>query len=246
MSEIKYGLNDSLNSCDDFEQAVSDLNEVIKNDPSLVRDEKKLDEVIFIAENISVSARKILEGIEKDERFLDKKGALLSSEKIKSPDRNERYEAAVMKKKHPVSVTYHDGKLIIKTPYTFKRFYKNRTLKENYLLMFYIRAALIDWQNETKFDLFQAIETPAVLTIKRKIARWKPNELCDNDNMENGRIANEIVDALGYSDNVMTLSVFSCVEISEDAGMEFIICSEADFGRDFATIRGTQTTKNDK
>jgi hypothetical protein len=107
-------------------------------------------------------------------------------------------------------------------------------MKENYILMNYVRAALIRWQEENGADLFQTLKPPLTVMIIRKGPAYDRQKICDNDNLENGRIVNEIMEALGCSDNAMVLDLYSCFRITEDAedfGMEFVVFPREDFAR---------------
>ena len=127
----------------------------------------------------------------------------------------------------PVSVAYVDGILRIKTPLTFKRMYKDNSLKENYMLMNYVQIALKDYEEKNGL-LFDKVDVPIVAIIKRKSNTFYSNKICDNDNLENGRIINSIASALGQSDNVMIMDIYSCFRIckqKEEVGTEFIFTS---------------------
>ncbi len=132
-----------------------------------------------------------------------------------------------------VRVEFDGRTLRVHTPFTFKRFYRDSSMKENYILMNYVRAALIKWQEENGTDLFQALKPPLTVMIIRKGPAYDRQKICDNDNLENGRIVNEIMEALGCSDNAMVLDLYSCFRITEDAedfGMEFVVCPRSDVG----------------
>lgn len=123
-----------------------------------------------------------------------------------------------------------DGKTFrVFTPLTLKRGYNSRNFGANYTLMSYVTAKISAWRNEKMVDLYRAIEPPLVLVIKRKVSSFN-HAVYDNDNQENGRIANAIMNALGVSDNALNLSVYSCVECgvpSNQVGMEFIVFAKA-------------------
>lgn len=124
-----------------------------------------------------------------------------------------------------------DGKTLrIFTPLTLKRGYNPKNFSANYTLMSYVSAAISAWRREKMVDLYRAVSPPLVLVIKRRIASFN-HYVYDNDNQENGRIANVIMNALGISDNAVNLSVYSCVENGvpdEYTGMEFILFEKAD------------------
>ncbi|MBR0417877.1 MAG: hypothetical protein IJI66_01765 [Erysipelotrichaceae bacterium] len=169
-----------------------------------------LDNVIYRAEKIALTCRAALEYKEKTMGVFDKKEEKKYSENL------------------PVSVNFNDGILEIRTPFTFKRMYREGSAKENYILMNYVRAALIEWQEKNDTDLFQIIKPPFDVYIIRRKMKWNSLQICDHDNLENGRIINEIFMALGYSDNARNVDLhcqFRLADKEEDEGMLFIVKS---------------------
>ena len=131
----------------------------------------------------------------------------------------------------PVEVSFDGKMLIVKTPLTLKRSGLEANDKHNYMLMNYARAALEKWQDTHAVSLFKSIEWPVVAFIIRKGNGNRIGGICDNDNLENGRIINEIFSALGYSDNVRIMDLCSKYEPAQsksDIGTEFILISKKD------------------
>lgn len=129
----------------------------------------------------------------------------------------------------PVAVTFDGRMLIVKTPLTLKRSGIEANDKHNYMLMNYVRAALEEWQDKRGLSLYKSIDWPVVAFIIRKGNGNKVRGICDNDNLENGRIINEIFGTLGYSDNVLIMDLCSKYEPAEskaDIGTEFILVSK--------------------
>jgi hypothetical protein len=81
----------------------------------------ELDNIIYRSEKIALTCRKYLEEKEKSDPNFDvdsyKFGSLLYQKNI------------------PVNIQFTDRTLRVNTPLTFKRFYRDGSLKENYLLM---------------------------------------------------------------------------------------------------------------
>lgn len=124
-------------------------------------------------------------------------------------------------------VDVEDEIIKIKTPLTFKKFY-GKSLKYNYILIEYLKEKLLEWQ-ENNYKLGEYIETPFCIAIIRKSIKFEHSMICDNDNMENGRIINAICDALVYSDNPVCMDLYSCFrkcENEKEQGMEFWIFSQ--------------------
>ena len=110
---------------------------------------------------------------------------------------------------------------------TFPEDYHEESLKGNYLLMNYVEIALQEYI-EKNGPLFDKVEAPLVAIVKRTSNSYSKNNICDNDNIENGRIINTIMSALGYSDNPLMMDIYSCFRICknvEEAKMEFIFTS---------------------
>lgn len=130
-----------------------------------------------------------------------------------------------------VRVSYKDNVLKVTTPATFKRFKIDNSLKENYVLMNYVQACLNSWASQNNIDLFHLIPSPCTALIIRKMTKFNRIKICDNDNMENGRIINTIFEALGYSDNALNMDLYSCFRLcntEEECGMEFVIIPRND------------------
>lgn len=124
-----------------------------------------------------------------------------------------------------VTVNYKQDVLKVTTPATFKRFKLDNSLKENYVLMNYVKAALNNWALHNNIDLFHLIPSPCTVIILRKMTKFNRNKICDNDNMENGRIINTIFESFGYSDNALNMDLYSCFRLCQtekEEGMEFI------------------------
>ena len=177
-----------------------------------------LDEILYKSEKISLTCReKINEKIEDTESSVFEIG---------------KKNAYYFYKNYPVKVEFHDSELHVYTPLTFKRFYRNSSVKENYTLMNYVAMALKKWSDDNNFTLVSSIKTPLICVIVRRSMTWNRNKICDNDNLENGRIINTIIgDGLSCPDNALNMSVYTKFEFAEskaDEGMEFIVFSEAD------------------
>ena len=133
-----------------------------------------------------------------------------------------------------VSVSFDGHILRIHTPFTFFRFTKSAHDPRNYQVIIPIRAALIKWQKENNFDLHGALTPPLTSAIIRHSVDDNPGRLCDNDNMENGRIINEIANALGVSDNPFVMDLISAVRKETDGqkqGMEFLFFERREIRR---------------
>ena len=170
----------------------------------------ELDLLIYLAEKLALSCRNIVEIKEKTKEDPAAGRTVFETEN------------------HGVTVEFDEKTLRIRTPFTFKRFYRDGSLKENYILMNYVRAGIKRWQNEHHTDLFYALRPPLTMLILRKGPSYERSKICDNDNLENGRIVNEIVEALGCSDNALCLDLFSGFRIvrdEKDYGMEFVLFS---------------------
>lgn len=212
-----YDLSSYFNNVNGIASGISNINESLDGYDRFDTLDKlssdDLDNIVYRSEKIALSCRYFLEKKEKEyEEFSENLDGLFN-------------------KNNPVSISYSNKTLRVFTPHTLKRMYRDDSLKENYTLMNYVKAALREYENENKLDLFRTINSPLILIIKRKSTEWNRMKICDNDNLENGRIVNEIINALGYSDNALMMNVYSCFEKvndEKDAGMEFIIFAKSD------------------
>ena len=195
----------------DLDQAVNRLEKVLLDygDQSSLNDLEisELSSIIYTSEKIALSCRQAIEEKEiVDEDYYDE----------------DYLKNCVMNL--PADVEFSDGILRVKTPLTFKRMYRDDSLKENYILMNYVGAALANFAS-VNTDIYRMIKTPLIAIIKRTSFVFSQNKICDNDNLENGRIINRIMSALGYSDNANIMDVYSCFRTCEkesDSGTEFI------------------------
>ena len=216
-------MNNKLYETPSLFSSVSEVNNSLKkvikiteNNDELLENlsDEELNSILFNTEKIAISTRNAMENSvintnENNEIFID-------------------FDA----KTNPVSVDFNGKILKISCPFTFKRFYRKGNMQENYLFRSYIVSALKSWQISSKTNLKNMIEMPLTVLIIRKGKSFNRSKICDNDNLENGRIINEIVDTLGYSDNVLQMDLYSCFRFSneyKDYGMEFIVCSTKDF-----------------
>lgn len=167
-----------------------------------------LDEIVHNSENIALSCRQAIEAKEyREEDYFD-----------------EEY-VKICTKDNPVTISSNDNVLRIKTPMTFKRMHRDGSIAENYLLMNYVSAAIKQYTTAHE-DIFSSADIPLVAVIKRISNQFNSNKICDNDNLENGRIINTIMNAFGYSDNAMVMDIYSCFRLCrniDDVGTEFII-----------------------
>lgn len=170
----------------------------------------ELNEIVYEGERIALSCRQAIE----------EKGYEDSDEIT--------VESSIIRKTNiPVDVQYINGILRVQTPLTLRRMFHEESLKGNYLLMNYVEIALQEYI-EKNGPLFDKVEAPLVAIVKRTSNSYSKNNICDNDNIENGRIINTIMSALGYSDNPLMMDIYSCFRICknvEEAKMEFIFTS---------------------
>ena len=163
-----------------------------------------LDNILYRSEKMALSVRSALENKEKNTREIEGYYYDSNVNILKKLDKNHVESYA---KNNPVRVEF-DGKILkIFTPFTFKRMYRHKNLKENYILMNYVEAALKKWQKDNNFELFMALKPPFEFHVIRVVDNISKGNLIDHDNLENGRIANAIFDAIGYSDSPKTMDL---------------------------------------
>jgi hypothetical protein len=147
-----------------------------------------------------------------------------------SPSTYERFslEDFIASHQNYITVSFKNDVLRIKTPITFKRFTSQKSVKQNYVLFDYVNASLKNWESKTGNSLEGLIQLPCIVILKRKLRKFNKTTVCDNDNMESGRIINAIFDNLMYSDNAKNMDIYSCFRecsSKDEEGMEFIVFS---------------------
>ena len=210
----------------DLDQAVNRLEKILLDygDQSSLNDLEitELSSIIYNTEKIALSCRQAIEEKEiVDEDYYDE----------------DYLKNCIMNL--PIDVDYTNEILKIKTPLTFKRMYRDGSIKENYILMNYVKAALSNYSTTNK-ELYHSVNVPLVAIIKRISTSFSPTKICDNDNLENGRIINEVMSALGYSDNANVMDIYSCFRLCEDeneSGTEFIFVKKDNFNDVFELIK---------
>lgn len=171
----------------------------------LTRDE--LNEITFICEKSALNCR-----------------AALAGKREMSPSINLDLNMQPESQYH-VSVTYENNVLIVTAPLTFKKYHSGKYLQENYTLSSFVKLELLKHQDQLE-KIRKQMEGPLVVVIMRIVLHASSRALCDNDNLENGRIVNDIFDFLNQSDNVSNMDLYSCVrecERPDEQGMKFIV-----------------------
>lgn len=224
------------------------ISKLQNNEETLLEDMSlsELSDIIYKLEKTSLSCRmaierkgvptslgisgidysKQLQEIPDDLEYVEEENILFS------PSTYQRFSVDDIISKQPsyINVSYENDVLRVKTPLTFKRFNSNKNVKANYLMFDYVNAALKNWENKNNTKLMHLIEAPCLVIIKRKLVRFNRTRICDNDNMEVGRIINSIFDGLLYSDNAKNMDLFSCYRecsSKDDEGMEIVALSKA-------------------
>lgn len=204
----------SYNSCKEVEGSLNQMKRILSNyeeQSSLENLSKEdLNDLIYRSEKIGISCRKSWE----NQEFFEE----ISKE-------NDINSLENLFKNYKISVDFSNKILKISCPLTFKK-EKPKNHKWNYMYKDYIKLSLKKWQEENDFNLDKSLETPIVIFMIRKGIGFNRSKICDNDNMENGRIINEICTVLGCSDNAMQMDLISCyrpVQNIDDCGMEFLV-----------------------
>ena len=214
------------NRCYDMSSKYTDVTSIRKSVETIVNTTNKydkfdaietmsiddIDNIIYRSEKVALSCRSALEN-------------------INNPILELKNDSFLCENNDYVTIKMEDDLLKISTPFTFKRSYRDNSLKENYIMMNYVKAALKKWENDNRKSIFRLLKSPLIAMIIRKNITFDRTKICDNDNLENGRIINEIMNSLGYSDNAITLSIYSSFKIIHDVnecGMDFIIFPKKD------------------
>lgn len=194
------------------------------NEPLDSMKKSELSEIIYRSERVALSCRNALENSKESE------------------ENEDDFDSKVIEKyleNDSISVSFSDNTLRIKTPFTFKKFHEPANRISNYTMMIYVRNALQKWQKDNKTDLYRIMKAPVTVFIIRKGPTYNSRKICDNDNLENGRIINEIFSALGYTDNAVQADLFSCFRAEKsysDFGMEFVVFPQSEIYAHIAEI----------
>lgn len=202
---------------------------------------EELDEMIYRLEKISLSCRQAIAEKETPKQLF-RNGMFYE---IPAEEKPELLSDSL---DYKIEITFQNNEMHIKTPFTFKRISNRKSVKENYILIQYIQKKIQKWKDQNE-EVFSFFSFPFVVVMKRNVQKFDRFSLCDNDNMENGRIVNEIFSVFNASDNVLEMDVFSCVrmvENSKDCGMEFVVFPQKDIRNHIETMIPTIHISNSK
>lgn len=131
-------------------------------------------------------------------------------------------------------------KISISTPYIFKRSYGGNYDKTNFIYADLINKQLKKWIEYNNYlvekcEIFNSLIYPnyekMVVVITRKSKIFTVKSICDNDNIEAGRIINTIFSNINRADNAQKMSIYiNYVESQNDEeGTIFTIIKESEF-----------------
>lgn len=166
--------------------------------------------------------------------FHFEKGALAIRRELQNRGIEDEDFKPLSIKDMPVTISEKEDAFIIKTPVTIKR--KNKDYSKGnddiYFLSQYVHAAFKKWLLDNNHDdtylykKFDQAKFDMIFIIKRSAASFNQNLHCDNDNMENSTILNEVCSSLALGDSCLYMDLYSCFRLTdskEDIGTEFII-----------------------
>ena len=162
---------------------------------------------------------------------LMERGLLESAERREFDFNNPSYDRLCVKDL-PCKITITNDAFIVKTPLTIGRINSGskKVQQQNYQIKDYIQAAIAIEKEKNK-DCFTQIsnafsEEKLTCIVKRKTSVFNFATLCDNDNIEDGRIINMICQTLNISDNCLKLDLVRCWKEAKndaDIGTEIVI-----------------------
>lgn len=166
--------------------------------------------------------------------FHFEKGALAIRREMQDMCGSDESKNPVCVNDMPVTISETEDAFIIKTPVTIKRKAKDYSKgnDEIYFLSQYVHAAFRKWLLDNDHDdhylytKFDRTKFDMIFIIKRNAASFNQNLHCDNDNMENSTILNEVCSSLALGDSCLYMDLYSCFRLTdskEDIGTEFII-----------------------
>lgn len=234
-----------------LEKEIKKISKIVENykDKELRElDFKELFQIDEIALRMSLSCRNAVEN-NVIFNYLDLDGDLLPDPKcaglqrVKIPRElmnrtvpkivNDRDEIAL--KNLPVSVKFENKILTVHTPYVFRRAYGKDYTMTNFLMANFVNLALKKWLIDNgKYDnlddyYHDNLDEKLVVIVTRYTKKYNRNDICDNDNIETGRIINTIFSNVWRSDSAQYLDYYVRYRETDDEtkwGTEFKVMSQ--------------------
>jgi len=162
---------------------------------------------------------------------LMERGFLEKAERMEFPFEDYNYDR-LCTKDFPCKISITNDAFIIKVPLTIGR--KNSSSKkiqaQNYQIGSLISTA-IAIEKERNIDDILALssyfsEEKLTMIVKRITDTFNRNTLCDNDNLEDGRVINTICNTLMVTDNCLKMDLVKCwrkATPEEEIGTEFTL-----------------------
>ena len=162
---------------------------------------------------------------------LMERGFLENKERLEFDFYNPAYER-LCTKDFPCKIVITNDAFIVKTPLTIGRFNSSskKVQRQNYQIKDYIQTALAIEKEKNEDELIRISNAfsgnKLACIVIRKTAFFNFATLCDNDNIEDGRIINVICQALKISDNCLKMDLIKSWKEAEndaDIGTEIIV-----------------------
>lgn len=180
----------------------------------------ELDTLLYIFELNALSTRSaIQEKFEHDTSEFIRESKYIKDNKLSSE---------LFKKNIPVEINYEKNRMLeVFTPLTIKRGYEYKYSKENFTLCDYVHIRFEEWvQSNPDIDLTKDLTKPYTVFVIRRVNQVT-RKVCDPDNLETGRIINEIfANRLLQSDNAANVRIINDCEVvktKEECGTLFRI-----------------------
>ena len=142
--------------------------------------------ILTNSELVSLEVRSAL-ALKEDDIYLSKDK---KKHEVNLQEHKEVKQELAIKKIHksldnlPVDVNIKDGLIEVHTPLTFKRGYSKNNYIDNYLLSYYVEAALKKWEVDNKKILYKMLgKQPYICILKRTDIDLSISNNCDGDNL---------------------------------------------------------------
>lgn len=151
--------------------------------------------------------------------------------------KKQREEDEKLLQNIPVEINFDGEIFVAKTPYVFKRGYGGDYSHANYCVAKMVKLAIKNWLERNEKDAleFNDLTKNRTLIILRRSKKFTFSSICDNDNIEAGRIINAICDAFCISDGAKQL----------DHVIKYEECDDENKNGTYFVLMNTKTYNNE-
>lgn len=171
---------------------------------------------------LSLSLKKKIQNETTINTVLNKDEAIISDE-----ERKQLYEKMILEN-NIVDIQYNNNILIVHTPYIFRRAFGKDYTYRNFQMANYVALALIKWAKDNKKEceniggipyLNNEMSSKISVIVTRFSKEFNRSIICDNDNIETGRIINIVCEFISRNDNASNMDFVSRYRQTNDEKM---------------------------